>query len=151
MSTEKELNKDINDYVEMFNSVCNQIGAHLVAQVPKNRNIHIYNEAVGNIIKNKPSEPISVFVLKVYADTDYRESILNSNEHFFMQNDHTELAGDDKDSSNIITQVKSCWGELNKDSRFFIKEAFKTLIKICGKYIEAKDDLNQLKKKNRTK
>ena len=63
MSSEGKINKDINDYIGMFNSVCKQIGSHLVAQVPKNKNIHIYNDAVCGIIKNKPSEIISVFIM----------------------------------------------------------------------------------------
>lgn len=140
---EKELMEEINNYTDMFNSVCKQIGSHLLSQVPKNRNIRIYNEAVCDIIKKKPSEPISIFVVKVYADDNYRNSILESNEEFFTKNDHSDLAGDAKDSADIISQVKECWNELNKDSKFFIKEAFKTLVNLCDIYVEKKDDLNK--------
>jgi hypothetical protein len=143
---EKELAHEIDEYVDMFNSVCKQIGNHLLSKFPKNRNIHIYNDVVCDIIKKKPAEPISIFVINIWANDEYKESIMESNEHFFMDNDHEELTGSDKDSSDILSQVKSCWGDLNEESKFFIKEAFKTLINLCDAYVEKKDDLNKLKK-----
>jgi hypothetical protein len=146
MNKESELSKEINEYVEMFNSVCKQIGSHLLSQVPKNRDIHIYNEAVCNLIKDKPNEAISLFVTKVYADDKYRKSILKGDENFFMKHDHDELAGNDPDGSDIITQVKNCWSQLNGESKQFIKEAFKTMINVCEIYIAKKDDLYQFKK-----
>jgi len=142
---EKELIEDINNYTDIFNSLCKDIGSHLLSQVPKNRNIRIYNDAVCDVIKKKPSEPISIFVVKVYADDNYRNSILESNEEFFTNNDHSDLAGNTKDSADIISQVKECWNELNKDSKSYIKKAFKTLIQLCDMYVEKKDDLNKLK------
>jgi hypothetical protein len=80
---EKELTQEINGYVEMFNSVCKQIGSHLLSKFPKNRNIHIYNDVVQDVIKKKPAEPISIFVVNVWANDDYKDSILASNEKFF--------------------------------------------------------------------
>lgn len=151
MNKEKELIKEINEYVEMFNSIGKQIGSHLMSQLPKNKDIHIYNEAVCNLIKQKPNEPISLFVMKVYADDKYRISILNSDEEFFMKHDHDELAGSDQDGSDIISQVKNCWSQLNGESRFFIKEAFKTMVNVCEMYIEKKDDLNTFKKTGKAK
>jgi hypothetical protein len=149
MSNEKELTQEINEYVEMFNSVCKQIGSHLLSKFPKNRNIHIYNDVVQDIIKKKPSEPISIFVVNIWANDEYKDSILESNEQFFMENDHEELTGTNKSNSDILSQVKSCWGQMNDESKYFIKEAFKTLINLCEMYVEKKDDLNKLKKKAR--
>lgn len=157
MSKESELTKEINEYIEMFNSICKQIGSHLLSHISKNKdtnvykNIHIYNEVVCNIIKEKPNEAISLFVMKAYADDKYRESILSGDENFFMKNDHDKLAGGDPDGSDIITQVKNCWSQLNSESKHFVKEAFKTMINVCEIYIEKKDDLYQLKKKSNIK
>jgi hypothetical protein len=147
MSNEKELTQEINGYVEMFNSVCKQIGSHLLSKFPKNRNIHIYNDVVQDVIKKKPAEPISIFVVNVWANDDYKDSILASNEKFFMENEHEELTGSDKSNSDILSQVKSCWGEMNDESKYFIKEAFKTLVNLCDVYVEKKDDLNAMKRK----
>lgn len=147
MSNEKELTQEINGYVEMFNSVCKQIGSHLLSKFPKNRNIHIYNDVVQDIIKKKPAEPISIFVVNIWANDDYKDSILESNEKFFMENEHEELTGSDKSNSDILSQVKSCWGDMNDESKYFIKEAFKTLVNLCDVYVEKKDDLNVMKRK----
>jgi hypothetical protein len=151
MNNEKELNQEINEYVEMFNSVCKQIGLHLLSNFPKNMNIKIYNDVVQDVMKKKPSEPISIFVVKIWANDDYKDSILASDETFFMENKHENLTGSDKNNSDILSQVKSCWGEMNNESKNFIKEAFKTLINLCDIYVEKKDDLNKLKKHSRTK
>jgi hypothetical protein len=147
MSNEKELTQEINGYVEMFNSVCKQIGSHLLSKFPKNKNIHIYNDVVQDIIKKKPSEPISIFVVNIWANDDYKDSILESNEKFFMENKHEELTGSDKSNSDILSQVKSCWGDMDDESKYFIKEAFKTLVNLCEVYVEKKDDLNIMKRK----
>lgn len=151
MNKEKELQEEINEYVEAFNSLCEQIGAHLLTQLSNSKDIRIYNEVVCDLIKKKPNEPISVFIMNIYANDKYRMSILNSDEDFFMKHDHDELAGDDPEGAGIISQVKNNWSKLNKNSRSYIKEAFITIIELCKIYIERKDDLNGLKKKNKFK
>lgn len=147
MSKEREIENQINNYVEMFNAVCKQVAGHLLGKFPNNRNIHIYNDVITDIMKKKPQEPISVFVLNIYANDKYKDSILAGDDNFFRNNDHKDLTSKDESGAEVLFQFQSCWDELNKDSRHFIKEAMKTLVNLCDVYIEQKDELNKLKKK----
>jgi hypothetical protein len=144
---ESELVEEINNYVNMFNTICKQVGSHLLGKFPKDRNMHIYNDVITDIIKKKPSEPISIFIMQIWAKDTYKNSILESNEVFFTNGDHNELTNGDEESVAALFQFKSCWGELNDDSKLFIKEAMKTLVNICDAYIENKDELNKLRGK----
>jgi hypothetical protein len=141
-----ELTEEINNYVEMFNTICKQLGEHLLSKFPKNRDIHIYNDVVSDVIKKKPVETISIFIKQIYANDAYRVSILESDEKFFRHNDHSELTKGDKDSVGILTQLQSCWDNLNGESKHYIMEAMNTLIEVCDSYVENKDELNKLKK-----
>jgi hypothetical protein len=148
MSKEREIIEQIDNYVEMFNSVCKQVSGHLLNKFPNNRNIHIYGDIVNDVMKKKPKEPISIFVRDIYSNDKYRDSILERNETFFRHNDHKDLTTKDESGSEVLFQFQSCWDDLNKESRNFIKEAMKTLINLCDVYIEQFDELNKLKKKN---
>ena len=106
MSSEKDLRKDINNYTDMFNTVCKDIGSHLVREVPKNRKIHIYNKVVCDLMEKKQEEAISVFLTEVYDKEDYRKSILEADENFFINNDHADLAGTEQAGADIVSQVK---------------------------------------------
>ena len=141
-----KLTDELNNYIKMFNEICKRVGEHLLSKFPKNRDIHIYNEVVSDVMKKKPTEPISIFIKKIYANDSYRKSILESDEKFFRHNDHEDLTGGDENSVGILSQLQSCWDKLNDESKFFVMEAMKTLIEVCDLYIENKDELNKLKK-----
>ena len=143
----EELTAEINNCVNMFNSICKGICSHLLSKFPKNKNIIIYHNVVCDIIVKKPKEVISVFLVNAYSNDAYRESILASNEKFFEQSNLEDITGSDKDNVDVLSQIKACWSQLNKDSKHFIKESMKTLIKICDLYVNKKDDLNNLLKK----
>jgi hypothetical protein len=147
MSKEKEIKQQMDNYVEMFNSVCKQVSSHLSNKFPNNRNIHIYGDVVNDVMKKKPKEPISIFIDKVYSNDKYRDSILEGNESFFRNSDHKDLTQHDESGTEVLFQFQSCWDDLNKESRHFIKEAMKTLVNLCDVYIEQLDDLNKLKRK----
>lgn len=143
---EDKLNHKIQSYIKQFNNICDIIGKDLSKQFP-NSEISIYNNVVRGIIQKVPSEPISVFIQKIYANDTYRESILNEDESFFQNNNHEHLTNLKSSNVQLISVLKSHWKEMNDKSKVEIKSALKTLVHICEKYIDAKDDLYQLKKK----
>lgn len=141
----QELENEINEYVEMFNSICLQIGDLLTSEFPRNKNINICNDVVSNLIKKKPKETISVFLMKVYIDDKYRIAIENGDESFFKKSDHNHFTGNDQDQMNAILNFRECWDELSQQSQKQIKDGMKTLVNICELYVDLNDDLNKIK------
>jgi hypothetical protein len=141
-----KLKESYENCINMFNSLSTNIGKHLLNDFPMNQNLYIYHNIVNNIIKKKPVEPISIFVVNVYSNDSYKESILNGDENFFRENRHENLTDNDEDRLKALFQFKSCWDQMNDYSKKFIKEAMKTLLNICEIYIEKKDDYNKIKK-----
>lgn len=146
LKEKNELEEKIKDYIGMFNNICDRIGSHLVSEFPKNRDINICHDVISDVVKKKPSEPISIFLVNIYANDEYRIPILESDEKFFKNSNHEEFVGNDKDSLDAMLNFRKCWDDMNSDSHEFIKEAMKTLVDLCEIYIEAKDDLNKTKK-----
>jgi hypothetical protein len=130
----------------MFNDVCVRIGSHLTSEFPNNLNINICHKAIIDIIEKKITEPISIFIINIYANDKYRTAILKSDEAFFKNNNHEKFTGNDKESIDAILNFRDCWDSMNSDSHEFIKEAMKILINLCEMYIDAKDDLNKISK-----
>ncbi len=141
----KKLDTKCEKCVNMFNSVCDKIGKHLTSDFPNNRELYVYNDVVTNITKKKPEEPISIFLVNVYDNDDYREAIKNGDEQFFNNGTHENLTKNDEDNLKAMFQFKSCWKDMSDSSKMFIKEAMKTLINICDTYLIAKCDSNKLK------
>ena len=60
-----------------------QAESHLASEFPKNRDINICHDVISDVAKKKPSEPISIFLVNIYANDEYRIPILESDENFF--------------------------------------------------------------------
>jgi hypothetical protein len=142
------LTEEINKFVNMFNSVCKQMGIHMLGKFPKERNICIYNDIISNIVKKKPEEPISIFLMKVWANDKYKNSIITSDEEFFTNGNHSDLTQGDQDNVNMLFQFREYWEKLGQDSKIYIKKAMITLVNICDAYVESNDELNKLKNRS---
>lgn len=122
-------------YIEMFNSITNGIGNHLLSKFSKNQKIIIYNNVICNMIKEKPTEIISLFIVNVYNNELYRTSILESDDSFFIKNELSELTKSEQNKIDVLSFIRECWKELNNESKKFIKESMKTLVKLCELYL----------------
>lgn len=146
LQKKQEYEEQVNNCVDIFNTICQKIGEHLTSEFPGNRDLNIYNDVVNNVIKKNPTEAISIFLVNIYSDDKYRESILDGDEKFFIKNNHNALAKNDKDAVQAIFNFQSCWGKMNVESKTLVKDSMKALVNICETYLEAKDELNKLKK-----
>jgi len=132
-----------SNYINMFNSICKQVGNHLLSKFPTDKSFNIYNEILNEFIKIKPQEPISIFIKKVYAKDEYRSSIVSMNDDFFTNSSHDHLTKNKESRVEALFHFKYCWGILNDESKNFIKQAMKTLVDICEIYILYKSEQNK--------
>src|ERR1700722_18726427 len=104
--------KEMANLAAVFNAVSEGIGKRLLAEFPTNRDLVIYNQIVTGIIKKKPFEPISIFMVHIYANDTYREAILNGDEKFFRSSRHENLTSSDEDRIKAMFQFQSCWDKM---------------------------------------
>lgn len=142
-----KINKNLQQCVDMFNIMINEIGNLLIREFPNDMSIKMYYGVLDNIIKLKPLEPISLFIVHVYGNkNNYKKEILNGNDSFFMKDDHKNVIGNDSDKIMALFQFKSFWNKLSNECKEYIKNVMKTLIQICDQYIISKDDGNKIVK-----
>lgn len=139
-----ELVKITTNCVNIFNSLCIKIGEHLLSEFPKNMELFIYDDIVRKVIKKNHEEPISLFLIHVFQNKQYRQAIMDSDENFFKSNRHDNLTSSDEDRIKAMFQFKSCWNEMNDESKNYIKAAFKKMVELCDTYLNTKCDQNKI-------
>ena len=139
----KSINEKLQMCIKMFNSLSEDIGALLKREFPYDQSMSIYSGVVGEIVKNKPTEPISFFATNVYSNETYRKYINEGNDKFFLGNSYEEV-GADADSVKMMFEFKNCWEKMDVANRDYIKNVFKTMVKITAQYIEEKYNGNQM-------
>ena len=132
--------------IKIFNSLCMKVAELLLSEFPKNMELTIYEAIVKKVIEKNYEEPISLFLVHVFQNKEYREAIMNGDENFFKSNRHENLTSSDEDRIKAMFQFKSCWNEMNDVSKNYIKEAFKKMIKVCNTYLDSKCDYNKIGK-----
>jgi hypothetical protein len=146
-----QFQKEMNNLTSMFNAISEGIGKRLVAEFPGNRDLVIYNQIITSIIKKKPLEPISIFMVHIYGNDKYREAILNEDEKFFKSSRHENLTSSDEDKIKAMFQFQSCWDKTGDELKKIIKSSMKKLVEIAGDYILTKGehaDTTDMLKKN---
>lgn len=140
MKKRDQFQKEMNNLASMFNAISEGIGKRLVAEFPANRDLVIYNQIVTGIIKKKPFEPISIFMVHIYGNDQYREAILNADEKFFRSSRHENLTSSDEDRIKAMFQFQSCWDKMSDELKKIVKTSMKKLVEISGDYILVKGD-----------
>lgn len=139
------INKKLSSYIDFFNTIVNDIVSTLKNTFLNDIMLVTYHDVLGEIIKNNKVEPISAFLIYVYSNDTFRQYIIEGNENFFLGCNYEGLATDQNKVMTIF-QFKAYWGKLSNDHREFIKNAMKTLISICEKYIVEKSNGNKIAK-----
>jgi len=137
------INDKLQMCINMFNSLSGDIGGLLKKEFPHDQSMALYSGVVNEFIRSKPVEPISFFATNVYSNDIYRKSILEGNDKFFLGNSYEEV-GADSDAVKMMFDFKSSWGKLNDSNKEYIKNVFKTLVKITAQYIDEKYNGNQV-------
>lgn len=138
------INSKLQMCINMFNTVISDICASVLKSSPNDPTMQTYNEVVGEIIKESPIEPISLFVLYVYKDPIYRQNIAEGNDKFFVDGDHQKMTNGDSNKVATMFQFKSSWKNFDNAQKDYIKNATKMLLKIAETYIIEKDDGNKI-------
>lgn len=138
------INSRLELCINMFNTVIKDICKSVSNALPNDPTITTYNEVITEIITEKPLEPISLFILYVYKDQEYREAILAGKESFFIDGDHNKMTQGDRTKVAQMFQFKNSWKNFDEDQKDYIKNATKMLVQIAEKYIIEKDDGNKI-------
>jgi hypothetical protein len=140
----KHVNKNLQMCIDMFNTLITDIGSLLSNDFPNDSTICTYASLVSNVISTKPLEPISLFLVNVYQNAKYREYIMQGNDKFFINNDHSDVTNNDEKMIQTMFQFKTCWKRLSIDNKDYIKNIMKTLVQISTQYIIEKDNGNTI-------
>lgn len=91
----------------------------------------IYIKKIEEFIEEKPDEPISLFLIHIYDNTEYRNNILDGNDDFFNNN----LNNIDNKYLRELFEFKKVWKKLDVNERNYIKKSMEVLVKISKEYI----------------
>lgn len=147
-------NKTLEQLIDTFNNLIIEVTKIIMSQLPSNDDIKNANDKINKIIFINKVEPISMFIKNIYADNDYRISLKNGEEDFFMNASPKDIIDKHK-SNNILSnensirkffEFKNYWKRLDETTQLTIKAIMSTLIDITEKYIEIKDDSNDIAK-----
>lgn len=139
-----KINKKLEICINMFNSLGQEISDLLLREFPNDTSLYTYDSVIKEILKKNPAEPISLFILYIYKNDEYRQGFIDGDDTFFLENDHAKVLEGNQKHIKKILKFKSYWGKLDTDSKDFIKDVMKTLIDVCKIYIQNKDDGNKL-------
>lgn len=142
----KEINGKLEVCIKMFNTAILDISKSLGKCLPDDPTIPIYNNVITEFVSSSPVEPISLFIMNVYVDEQYRNSILNGNDDFFINNDHSKITKGDTKKVSTMFQFKAYWSSFDKEQKLYIKNATKLLVNISEAYIIEKDNGNETMK-----
>ena len=90
---------------------------------------------LSDIIDKMPQEPISVFLINIYKNDNYRLNILKENDKFFMEETYDDFTGGDDERTTKLFEFKNLWKQIDQETKDFIKKSMMILVKICQKYI----------------
>ena len=139
-----QTNEKLRTCIGMFNLLIGEITNLLTREFPKDQSLHTYSKIIEEIVSTKPTDLISLFVINIYGNDQYRKYILDGNDKFFISHDHKSVTGDEKNKIQMMFQFKSYWGTLGESNKIYIKGVMKTLIEISEMYIGKKDDGNKI-------
>ena len=136
-----EINKNIGSLISMFNSLINELIDLILREFPQMSDIKKYSKSIKKSIENRPLEPLSMFLMNIYKNDEYRINILAENDDFFVKSDFKDF---DSEKLKLLFQWKSNWNDLSDPNKKYIKGVMSTLVNICDMYIENKDDGNKI-------
>lgn len=146
-------NKTLEQLIETFNNLATEVGKLMMEELPINDDIKFLNKGLERIIYINRVEPISIFIKNVYSISDYRISLKKGKDDFFINaspqdvlKNHSDVVESNDDNIKKFFEFKNYWGRLSANTKLTIKAIMSTLIDITQKYIEVKDDTNDIAK-----
>ena len=141
---EIKLTESIENLADTFNTVLINISAMLRREYKNDIKLSLYHTFMETVIEKKKKEPISLFLIHIYKNDEFRENILKKNDDFFLNDDdkYDKLIKGDLNKMKKLFEFKDYWGQMNEKLKEYIRNSCVTLINISEVYIKEKSDLN---------
>jgi hypothetical protein len=144
-------NNTLTQLMDIFNNLMLENIKQLLNDIPNNNDLITLQKGIGRIIFINKSEPISMFIKHIYADDDYRISLKTSNDSFFMNTSSEDIAKKhsssfliDEETINNFFNFKKYWSIIQPETQTNIKSIMVSAVDIVEKYLEIKDDNNDV-------
>jgi len=132
--------------IDMFNTLIKDLSDTISKDFPNDHTLGTYKGVMENIITSKPLEPISLFLMHIYKNKEYRDNIMEKNDKFFINNDHSKITDGDQQKVSMMFQFKHCWKYMSDPLKDYVKSSLITLINITEQYVNFKVDLLDINK-----
>lgn len=140
------INKNLTSCIDMFNTLLIDMARSISENLPNDKMMSVYYGTIKEIVRSKPREPITLFITNVYINDEYKTSIENGDDDFFIKKEYDEIDENDTDSIEALFQFKSCWKKVKPKTQNTIKETANMFLNICDRYVISKDNGNNLAK-----
>lgn len=137
-----DINNKMKKCIESFNNVSLELSNTMIKLLPDDKDTMYANKLLTELIKFKPTEPISLFIEKVYSNDEYRRSIKIGDDLFFLEKSHDDITNGNTDKINKLFKFKEYWNDFDIDVKNIIKNMMKVLVNLTAKYIEEMDNGN---------
>lgn len=144
--------KNLNQIIETFNSLIKGVGTLLSKEIPDNYDITTFNTGFKLMTSVNYVEPISLFIKNIYINSEYRTSLRDGDDDYFLGRssdilkNHVDVIGDDEYNVSKFFEFKNYWVNLSENTKQKIKDVMSTIVGLVDRYIEIKDDSNDIAK-----
>ncbi len=132
-----------NEIITSFNTIGMYMINYLSGKSPKSF-FGCNQSFIETFFKHRPREGIALFIQNVYSNDEYRTSIKNGDDTFFLHESFNEAKSEGYESK--IFEFKDLWKNLDEDSKSLIKESMQMLIEHAETYIGVVAQINKNKK-----
>jgi hypothetical protein len=139
------LTKHTDNTIKMCNSIMLDLATNVSNNFPNDPVLSTYAGVINMMANNKSTDLLSMFIVTIYQNDDYRKNILLENDKFFLTNNYQELK--DQKDINIMFKFKEYWKDMNNELKGYLIKSLVTLVKVAEKYIECVGDTQDLKSK----
>lgn len=129
-----ELKQNMNVCIEMFNNLLLDVTKTISDSIENDFMLKLYEKTIIHTTKSSPNEPISKFLIHICNNDNYRKNIVAGNDSFFINSVDIDIK--DKKDIDTLFKFRKYWTYMNDDTKKYIKESMKTMIKIADQYIK---------------
>jgi len=131
-----------NEIIKSFNNLILMMINHIANRYEKSY-FAMYHNTIKMFINDRPSEPISQFIVHIYSNDDYRRQIKEENDLFFLGQNYNHITSGDKYKISKMFEFKDLWKEMDNNMKGLVKSVMKLLINQAEMYIDVLSTINK--------
>lgn len=144
-------NKEKQQLEEKFNKIALTM-ADYIGGLHEESHFAIYKETIHAFFKERPNEPIAMFMKHIYSNDVFVKHILEGNDEFFMKQTYDDIGVDkNKDTSSKIFEFKTLWSKMNDNTKKIAKTSMKRLVDCTKIYVDVLYEKNTASKQLKEK